>query len=232
MDADPTPAAATSPGPAGDVAIRPYRPSDRAAVRRVCFETGYMGEPVAWMWRDEESFADLFSGYWTDHEADSALVAEVDGAVAGYLLGCDDTRRVGNPAAMMGRHMVRRGLLLRPGTAGVMWRMIGDAAVGAARHDLPPASVYDERWPAHLHIDLLPVCRGRGVGAALVRRWLDTLRTRGVPGCHLETMAENHGAVAFFTAMGFTARGRAHLVPGFRTPAGGRLHVQLMVREL
>lgn len=214
-----------------DVVVRPYRAEDRAAVRRICFVTGYMGEPVDWLWRDEESFADLFSGYWTDREPDSALVAEIDGEVAGYLLGCRDARRVWNPAPLMLRHMVGRGLLLRPGTAGVLWRMLGDVCVDGARRQLP-VPFHDERWPAHLHIDLLESCRGRGVGAALVRRWLDTLRAEGVPGCHVETLAENERAVAFFTAMGFEPRGAPRPVPGFRSPAGGRHHVRVLVRSL
>jgi ribosomal protein S18 acetylase RimI-like enzyme len=215
-----------------DVVIRPYEARDRERVRHICFVTGFMGRPVEWLWRDEASFADLFSGWWTDHEPESALVAELDGEVAGYLLGCIDSRRVAEPVGLMAHHLFRRGLLVRPGTARVLWRLLGDAAVGAARHDLPAATVHDTRWPAHLHIDLLLRCRGRGVGRALVRRWLDRLQAQGVAGCHLETMAENTGAVAFFEAMGFECHGDARPVPGFRTPTGGRLHVQLMVQTL
>ena len=74
-----------------DVVIRPYEARDRAQVRHICHVTGYMGEPVAWMWRDTESFADLFTSYYTDAEPQSALVAELDGVVAGYLLGCIDS---------------------------------------------------------------------------------------------------------------------------------------------
>lgn len=212
------------------VRVRPYRRGDRDRVRHICFVTGYMGEPVDWLWRDQESFADLFCGWWTDHEPGSALVAEVDGEVAGYLLGCSDSRRVENPVRLMAHHLFGRGLLARPGTAGVLWRMIGDAAVDGLRRQLPAATVYDPRWPAHLHIDLLPVCRGRGVGRTLVRRWLDTLAEQGVPGCHLETMSENTGAISFFEAMGFERRDEPRPVPGFRSPGGNRLHVQLMVQ--
>ena len=210
--------------------IRPYRPEDRAAVRRICYLTGYMGGRVDWLWRDRESFADLFSGYWTDREPQSASVAERDGEVVGYLLGCVDTRRVPNPGPMMAHHLLRRGLLVRPGTAGVLWRMIGDVAVDAARHQLPPMSAYDRQWPAHLHIDLLEVARGHGVGAGLVRRFFDRLRESGVAGCHVETMAENTRAVAFFEAMGFRRHGEPANAPGFRTPTGDRLHVQLLVQ--
>lgn len=213
-----------------ELEIRPYRAADRGRVRLVCYETGFMGESPAWFWRDQESFADLFCGWWTDHAPESALVAELDGQVAGYLLGCEDSRRAGNEAAVFLRHFIGRACGVRRGTAGVFWRMLGDAPLDALRHQLPPTRVWDERWPAHLHIDLLPECRGRGAGALLVRQWLDRLRDRDIAGCHLQTMAENAGAIAFFEGMGFRQHGGPANAPGFRTRDSGRMHVQLMVQ--
>lgn len=220
--------------PAGPVAIRAYEPKDRDAVRAICVATGFMGEPAGWMWRDEPSFADTFSGYYTDREPTSALVAEVDGDVVGYLLGCRDSRRATSPAAVVLRHVVRRGIAVRPGTAGILWRSVGDVVVDLARRRVRPGDLAfdDPAYPAHLHINLLPVARGQGVGARLVRRWLDQLRLDGVPGCHLQTMAENTGAVAFFEAMGFRRHGEPVPAPGERTRAGARTHIQRMVIDL
>jgi len=215
-----------------DFAIRPYEPTDRARVRHICFVTGYMGEPVEWQWRDAESFSNIFTGYYTDAEPESALVAEIDGDVVGYLLGCVDSSKAWSPGGVVGRQITRRGIAFRPGTARFVWRAVGDVIVDAARKRLPPAPFADPRWPAHLHIDLLREARGRGVGAALVRRWLETLRQTGVPGCHLETFAENTGAIAFFESMGFERRRRPIPAPGMRSPSGERHHVQLMVRSL
>ncbi len=214
------------------VAIRPYEGRDRAAVRHVCHVTGYMGEPAAWMWRDVESFADLFTSYYTDAEPQSALVVDLDGVVAGYLLGCVDSTTAWNPASIFGRHFVRRGIGFRPGTAGMVWRSFGDVAVAAVRRRLPPVTFSDERWPAHLHIDLLPQARGLGVGAMLVRRWLDSLRAGGVPGCYLETLGENHGAIAFFESTGFRRHGSLSAAPGLRSPTGQHHTVQVMVQSL
>lgn len=211
-----------------DISVRPFAAHDREAVRSICWLTGYIGEPADWMWRDRESFADLFSGYYTDHEPRSALVAESSEGVVGYLLGCRDSRDATNIGQVLGHHVVRRGLLLRPGTAPFLWRILRDLAVDGMRHRLPHPNRFDQRWPAHLHIDLLPEARGRGVGSMLMRRWLDTLRTEGVAGCHLETMAENHSAIAFFQRCGFERRGAPQLVPGMRSPEGARHHVQLM----
>ncbi len=217
----------------GDMIVRAFQPADRTAVRRICHQTGYMGEPAGWYWADEESFADVWSGYYTDREPESASVVEIDGQVAGYLLGCRDTAAAPDPASVIGRHLIGgRHLLFRPGTAGFIWRSLADIAVDAARRRLPRRSFADPRWPAHLHIDLLPQARGRGAGRLLMTRWLDQLRSEGIPGCHLETLAENHKAIAFFEAMGFHRKGKPHVVPGLRSPGGARHHVQLMVQEL
>ncbi len=212
--------------------IRGYERRDREAVRRICFTTGYMGDPIAWQWRDAESFADLFSTWYVDHEPESAWVAEIDGQVAGYLLGCRDTTRVPSPAHLISPHLLRRGLLARPGTAPVLGRALADLTRAAAHRNLPAPAFADTRWPAHLHIDLLPHARGLGLGRRLVQLWLDVLRVEGIPGCHLGTWAENHGAIAFFESLGFTTKGGPEAMPGLRRRDGSRGHTQLMVRDL
>jgi len=104
----------------GEIVIRPYEADDRAGVRNVCYETGFMGEPVDWLWRDRESFSDMFSGYWTDREPGSASVADLDGEIVGYLLGCADSRRVWNAGKLLAHHAFRRGCIVRPGTDRVV----------------------------------------------------------------------------------------------------------------
>jgi ribosomal protein S18 acetylase RimI-like enzyme len=198
-------------------------------VREITYRTGYMGEPADWYWGDFASFADVWSSYYTDAEPESAFVAERAGRVVGYLLGCVSTAAAPSPASAITRQMLRRSLLFRPGTAGFFWRCVGDTL----RHPrLPSGELSDPRWPSHLHINLLPEARGRGAGAALMRRWLDRLGSLGSPGCHLATLAENTGGIAFFERSGFRRFGAPLLIPGMRLRAGGRMHQQLMVRDL
>src|SRR4051794_36162868 len=68
--------------------IRNYRPSDREAVRRLCCQTGFLGEPIDPVYEDRELFADFLTTYYTDHEPESCFVLEMDGKIFGYLLGC------------------------------------------------------------------------------------------------------------------------------------------------
>lgn len=217
---------------AGSVAIRPYEARDRAQVRRICFDTGYMGEPIGWQWRDQESFADLFSSAYTDREPESCFVADAGDRVVGYLLGARDAARLGDPVAPLVPHLVRRALLVRPGTAGVLWRSIADGAIEVARTRQLPAELHDPRWPAELHINLLPEARGGGMGRRLVHTWFDLLRAEQIPGCHLGMWAENAGGRAFFESVGFVPHGPPQPMPGMRSPTGARHHTQWMTIDL
>src|SRR5437763_15261289 len=67
--------------------IRSYRPSDRAAVRRLCCQTGFLGEPIDPVYEDHELFADFLTTYYTDREPESSFVLELEGEICGYLLG-------------------------------------------------------------------------------------------------------------------------------------------------
>ena len=68
--------------------IRGYRRSDREAVRKLCCDTGFLGEPIDPVYEDRELFADFLTTYYTDHEPESSFVIDLDGEIYGYLLGC------------------------------------------------------------------------------------------------------------------------------------------------
>ena len=67
--------------------IRGYRASDRETVRKLCCDTGFLGEPIDPVYKDRELFADFLTTYYTDHEPESCFLLEVDGEISGYLLG-------------------------------------------------------------------------------------------------------------------------------------------------
>lgn len=209
--------------------VRPFRPGDRPAVRCICHQAGYMGDPADWYWRHAESFADVWTGYYTDREPESLFVVERAGEVAGFLAGCVDTHRAPSPKHTLVRALLRYGLFLRPGTAGFLWRGVRDTLVQGGA---PSGELDDPRWPSHLHVNLAAAARGRGAGAALMAAWLDRLRALGSPGCHVSTLAENTRAVRFFERMGFRRPAPPILAPGLRSPTGGRHHLQFMVRDL
>jgi ribosomal protein S18 acetylase RimI-like enzyme len=212
----------------GGTVVRAFTEADRAGLRELFARVGE-GSPSGELWGHPESEAAVYLTPYMDLEPESLFVAEVDGALAGYLTGCVDGARLPSESERMDRAIREHRLVLRPRPAAFFARALADQ-VGAALLRRPTAGeVTDPRWPAHLHINLAPAARGRGVGAALMELWSARLREAGAPGCHLQTLVENTGAVRFFTRMGFTPHGPTPLVPGIRH-RGRRLHQQTMVR--
>jgi hypothetical protein len=211
--------------------IRDYRPEDREAVRRICFETGMMGGPIRDYYRDFDSFADMFTSYYTDAEPDSAMVVELDGKVVGYLLACLDARKVWSPITIGLKHSLVRGVCFRPGSAGFYWRSLWDISRDWTTPRRPRFDL--ARFPSHTHNSLLPEARGGGLAKECFFRMFDKLKLAGSTGMHGEGMNDNTQMIEFAEkVLGYQMIGKPYLCPGSRMPDGGRVWLRIMVRDL
>jgi ribosomal protein S18 acetylase RimI-like enzyme len=59
-----------------------------------------------------------------------------------------------------------------------------------------------ERYPSHLHINLLRAAQGMGVGRRLMTTLFDQLRTDGSIGVHLGVDPRNDRAIGFYEHLG------------------------------
>ena len=207
--------------------IRTFGESDRAALSDLFGRAGE-GSPSGSLWGHEESEAAVYLTPYMDLEPDSLFIAVVDGALTGYLTGCLDSFAFPSETERMEQAMRKYRLIFRARTAAFFARGLFDVAISAIRRQRTAADFDDARWPAHLHINVLPQVRGTGVGRALMTRWFERLMESGSRGCHLQTLVENNRAVLFFERMGFERHGPTPLVPGIRY-RGKRLHQQTMV---
>ena len=55
-----------------------------------------------------------------------------------------------------------------------------------------------DKYPAHLHIDILPIVQGMGYGRKLIERFFDQLRSLNVQGVHLVVSKSNKKAIGFY----------------------------------
>ncbi|TQM15542.1 GNAT family N-acetyltransferase [Pseudonocardia kunmingensis] len=207
--------------------IRNFEEADRPALRALFGRAGE-GAPTASLWGHVESEAAVYLTPYMDLEPESLFVAVVDGELAGYLTGSLGTAVPGENARME-RAIREHRLVLRRGPAAFFARSVVDVAGAALRRQPTAGELHDPRWPAHLHINLLPRARGTGAAAGLMEHWFARLRETGTPGCYLQTLVENRRATRFFERMGFHAHGPTPAVPGLRYE-GGRVHQLTMVR--
>ncbi|HMN38980.1 MAG TPA: GNAT family N-acetyltransferase [Hyphomicrobium sp.] len=103
--------------------------------------------------------------------------------------------------------------------AGYIVGALEDPAMSARFSDIWYFTHFQEltrRYPAHLHVNLGPAFRNRGVGSALVSRFLAEARGLGAPGAHVVT-GEGARNIVFYARNGFheaglAARGCARVV--------------------
>jgi GNAT superfamily N-acetyltransferase len=65
-----------------------------------------------------------------------------------------------------------------------------------------------QRYPAHLHINLAPRHRNKGLGGALIARFVSEVRAAGTPGVHVVT-GEGARNIGFYARNGFHQAGWA-----------------------
>ena len=209
--------------------IRPCAPEDRDALEALFARAGE-GSPTGTLWGDPESEALIYLTPYLRHDPQSVLLAWTQSGPVGYLAGCLDTAEFTREDKLFSDAISARLSMRRPSSVAFFARSAADAIRDRLRKRPASGELLDPRWPAHLHINVAPEARGTGAGAALMAAWIDRLREHRVPGCHLQTIVENHGAVRFFERSGFRVHGPTPPVPGIRWQ-GGRVHQQTMVQE-
>lgn len=185
-----------------DVIVRPYRPEDRAGVRRVYADTAFFGEPVEVFFDDRELFADLGVSVYTDYYADYIFVADSHGDVVGYILGSPagdaDVRAhiIKSLPRILARlvtchYHIGRKTLIHVGM---------NAWAGLCGELLEVRSTI---YSANLHINVKADYRGYGLGTVLMRAYLDKLQSEGVIGVHVVTTNRNEAALQLYRRAGF-----------------------------
>lgn len=181
--------------------VRAFQPADRAAVRSIALATAMTGLPSSEFFDGDDLLADALTGYFTDNEPESCFVAEINGTVAGYLIGARDTRVMDACFNRKGlfpliRKTLAGGYLFRRKNMLLLCQVMKAAVTG--RLWVPD---FSRDYPATLHINLLPSARGFGAGGRLMAAFLEYLSRNHVSGVRLATMSDKAGQ--FFASQGF-----------------------------
>jgi ribosomal protein S18 acetylase RimI-like enzyme len=184
------------------IRIEPARLHDLPGAYRVCLLTGDAGQDATGKQDDPDLLGHVYVGPYIARGGGTQLVVVDGGGVAGYLLSADDTRAFETWAeaewwpSLRARYEPRAG---RSMDADLI-RLIH------APERTPPELA--AKYPAHLHIDLMPQVRGLGLGRTLIERLVAELRERGVPGVHLGVDEANTNGIGFYEHLGFREVGR------------------------
>ena len=166
--------------------IRKYQPKDKEAVRKILVETSRL--PVETE-KDIKLLQLLYNDYYIEVEPENCFVAadETDEAV-GYIICASDYKKF--------RKLFMKFYLPEIRTLGLKYYFQAIA-------DVMGHALYAYKYPAHLHINVLNVCQGKGTGTQLMNALKDDLRSKNINGLMLSCAEDNDGAIRFYKRNSF-----------------------------
>ncbi len=188
------------------VSIRPYARQDLDALYAISLATGLAGEDASHLYDDPKLIGEIYSAPYANLEPDLVLVAADDEGVAGYVLGVPDTRAWAQRLerdwwpALRARHP-------DPSAMSPEARSPDQKRAYMIHHPEQPPRALTDRFPAHIHMNLLPRLQGQGIGPRLLAAWIDKARAAGVTAAHIGTNRANERASGFWKSQGFQELG-------------------------
>lgn len=183
-----------------EIVIRPYEARDRAAIRRINYETAFLHKPHLFF-DDPEIVADALTRYFTDYEPGSCFVAEARNEVIGYVIGTLDIKRMNweyslKISLLLFFKSLMRGIFFKCKTYRFFWNVLKSYVKG--EFFVPD---FTDKYPSTFHINVRDGFRGQGVGSRLILSAVKLLQRSGVPGVQFSTMSGE--PIHFFQSMGF-----------------------------
>ena len=166
--------------------IRKYQEKDKELLRDICIKTSRL--PIET--EDQRKFLTLmYNDYYTEVEGRNCFVAVDENDVAvGYILCAENFARYSK--------IFRKFYLPEIKKLGMNYYFM---AIGEMAAHL----LYSKKYPAHLHIDILDVCQGQGVGTRLMNELKNHLKSKNVPALMLSCGGDNTMAVKFYKKNSF-----------------------------
>lgn len=181
--------------------LRQVRSKDIDQLYAISLATGDAGKDAAPLHRDGRLIGHIYSAPYATLHPELVFVAEDDEGVIGYISGAFDTIAFEERLEREWWPRLRR---LYPDPQGdpALWDA-DQKRISAIHHPKRAPAFLIERFPAHIHMNLLPRAQGRGIGTALLDRWMENARANDVKGIHLGANVDNHGGIRFWSSRGF-----------------------------
>jgi len=178
--------------------IRPAHGSDTGRLYEICLKTGDSGKDATGCFSDPYLLGNYYAVPYLIHSPSHCFVAGSSGLAEGYVVGTSHTERFNRWMEESWLPALRRSYPRQH----EQWTARQNSLVETL-HRPPTVDPRLRGFPAHMHIDLLPVLQGKGVGRRLVERFLESMAEQHVPAVHLGVGTRNANAIRFYVHIGF-----------------------------
>ena len=178
--------------------ICPYHPSDLVALYRICLLTGDHGKDASHLYQDPDLIGHYYAAPYAVSESDLCFLLSYNGQRSGYILGTRNTQAFHQWCEENWFPHLRERYPLPD-----IDDDSPDAGMIRLIHREQTVHALDCAYPAHLHIDLLPVAQGQGLGHQMMDIFLNRLRALKVKAVRLGVSRKNPRAIRFYEKAGF-----------------------------
>ncbi|MBQ7295018.1 MAG: GNAT family N-acetyltransferase [Clostridia bacterium] len=163
------------------ISIRKYQPKDKENLRKICIETSRL--PKATL-EQREFLTVAFNDYYTENEPDNIFVAvNEDDEAVGYILCSENFYDFYDTMKKFYLPAIKE---------------LGMSYYISALGEILTHKAFSKKYPAHLHIDILDVCQGQGVGTRLMNELKAHLKSKKINNVMLSCGMSNKQAVKFY----------------------------------
>ena len=178
--------------------IRQYHPSDLTALYKICLLTGNSGKDATELLYDPDLIGHLYVAPYAIFEPDTCFVITNSEKPCGYIIGTKDSQKFYQRCERDWFPILRNRYPLakendKSFNATILKRLHEGYKVKEELHN----------YPAHLHINLLPITQGQGLGRKAMNLFIDKLKEFNISALHLEVGKKNPGAIKFYKKLGF-----------------------------
>ena len=178
--------------------IRKYHHTDIKPLYKISLYTSNKGNDVELLKDEPNLIGDLFITPYVQFEPELCFVITMDDEPCGYIIGIKNTEdfylECENEYFPDLREKYKHLPEDKNSRYAVLKRVIQIGHKPKDKFDL---------FPAHLHINILPITKGKGMGRKLMDEFMNKLRTMNVSGLHLEVGKSNKNAIRFYEHLGF-----------------------------
>lgn len=182
--------------------FRPFEAQDIDALYAISLATGHIGKDAAHLYDDSRMMGHIYAAPYALLEPALALVVEENDEVAGFAVGTLDTSEWELRLEREWWPPLRR-LYPDPVDTAPTLRSADQKRAFMIHHPTPTPVPVTEKYPAHLHLNLLPRLQHRGAGSKLFNAWVELADKYGAKAMHVAANRANIQAIGFWQKHAF-----------------------------
>jgi GNAT superfamily N-acetyltransferase len=182
--------------------FRRFRQEDLSDIYAISVKTGDNGRDATALYDDPKLMGHIYSAPYVLLEPDLAIVVEHKDQVVGYVVGTLNTQNWEKRLELEWWPKLRNQYKAPDPANRDNWTM-DQIRIDRMHNPRLIDREISTQYPAHMHMNLLPIMQRRGIGTALLDKWLSIAIKDGDRSVHVGANPKNTAGIAFWQRSGF-----------------------------